>query len=240
MVEKTVLHNLPSGMVLDRSSLVVLGSTDIQKWVDVIRAAGDKDLLVVPSAEHFFKPNVLIEMIGQKNPRFKLVNEGLGGFFTEPQIAALMGANHAIGHQAAIQHAGMDQHNGDEIVVNVGADPAPEGYVFAVPPQGWSVGGNMSLGPTKIKRKVKNPEGDGTLFFMHPNDFEKLWMAALKAWSGVDAPIQVKVMTGLGACIATIQDDRITLKGNYIRRYEIEQVAKYRGWAMPNAVVMAA
>lgn len=239
MVEKTVLHSLNSGMVLDRAIFVGLSTPDISQTILAIRAAGAKPLYVVDSADILFTPAALVGLINANNPMASVVNEALGGFFTDQQIEALAGhiAPQAVHVQQ--QQNNHQEQNGD-VIVNLAKQPAV-GYIYAVVPQGWSVGNNMSLGATKIKRKVKNNDGDGTMFFMSPAEFERLWLFASQAWVGYpNAPLQAKFMTGVGSCIATIQDDRIALKGNYIRRYELEQVAKYRGWVMPAAAKQAA
>lgn len=241
MVEKTVLHSLNAGMVLDRTIFVGLSAPDLSQTIQSIRAAGAKPLYVVDSADTLFGKASLISLIHTNSPLAGVVNEALGGFFTEAQLEALTQAQAIkplVANQEAIgQHE--EQGNGD-VIVNLAKAPAA-GYIFAVVPQGWSISNNMSLGATKIKRKVKNTDGDGTMFFMSPAEFERLWLFASKAWSGhPDAPLQAKFQTGVGPCMAKVQDDRIALKGNYIRRYEIEQVAKYRGWAMPAAAKQAA
>lgn len=227
MAEKTVLHQLNAGMVLDRAQFVELPVDQMASVIGTIRAAPDKTLCVVNGAEDFFTPNNLITLIGAKDAvHYNIVNEALGGFFTPAQLAVLT-------QQEAIKPKAV----ADGLVVNLGNGPQKHigPYQFAIVPNGWSVSNNMSLGPTKIKRKVKNAEGDGALFFMAPGSFEKMWEWASKAWLGLEVPNTMKVSTGVGVKQATIQDDRISLGGNYIRRYEIEQVAKYRGWAMPQA-----
>ncbi len=236
MVAKTVLHDLNSGMVLDRSVLVELPSTDMSQIIASIRAAGHKPLHVVDGAEAFFTPGTLVSLIAAKDKRYTVVNEALGGFFTDGQIAALINPPGVkfgeFGEPAVIKPAAAAQ---GDLIIDLGAQQQAAGpYVFAQVPTGWSMSANMSLGPTRIKRKIKNSDGDGTLFFMSPQDFEKLWMFASKAWCGVEgAPLQASFNTGQGKLKATVQDDRISLGGNYVRRYEIEQVAKYRGWELP-------
>lgn len=229
MVEKTVLHDLNSGMVLDRSVLVTLPTTDLSQVIASIRAAGAKPLYVVDGAETFFHPTTLVALIAQKDKRYTVCNEALGGFFTDHQIQALL-ANHPVEQPAVIKPAAV----AGDLIVNLGEQQQPAGpYVYSQVPAGWSVGANISLGPTKIKRKMKNSDGDGVLFAMSPQDYEKLWVFASKAWAGLDVPLTGTFKTYSGNLKATVQDDRVSLGGNYVRRYELEQVAKYRGWAMP-------
>lgn len=232
MIPKQAVHHLNAGIVVDRSVLITLPTEELSQAIAGIRAAGAKSLCVVDGAEQFFTPTSLLHLMSTQNKRYAMVNEALGGFFTENQIELLMNAHAKVIAPVAVIEDG-------ELIVNMGAvAEAPKavvgGYTFVEPPAGWSISGNMSLGPTRIKRKTKNADGDGTLFWMSPTDLEKLWILASNAWAGIEgAPLQAKFNTGQGALKATIQDDRIALGGNYIRRYEIEQIAKYRNWAVP-------
>ena len=215
MADKTILHQFNSGMVLDRSLFIACPSVDMAQIIHNIRAAGHEPIYVVDGAESFFTMGSLLELIAAKDKRYAVVNEALGGFFTEAQIDVLMANNNKI-----IQ----------PVVAPVDEQPDQ----FSPVPAGWSIGQNMSLGLTKIKRKVKNSDGDGTVFWMSPESFKELWLFAANVWSGcVNAPLMGKFTTGIGVKKATVGPDNIIIGGNYIRRYEIEQVAKYRGWAIP-------
>lgn len=232
MNDKTVVHNLNSGLVLDRSVLVTLSSENISHTIAGIRAANGKQLYVIDGAEDFFKPTTLVALLGQKDKRALVCNEGLGGFFTNEQITALTAQPQAVMDEAVIKPAAVV----DPLIVNLGAPAAAGPYLFAQVPEGWSIPTNFSLGATKIRRKCKNTDGDGTMFAMSPGDFEKLWVFSSEAWAGIEgAPLQASFSTYQGKLKATVQDDRIVLGGNYIRRYEIEQIAKYRNWAIPQA-----
>lgn len=235
MVDKTVLHTLKSGLVLDRAIFASLPATDMAYIINNIRAATGKPLYVVDGAETFFTPATLVLLMGQKDSRYELVNEALGGFFTEAQIAALTN-NHAVAGMQKAFDVIKPEAAKDPLIVNLGGEQAPVVYGFSPVPPGWSISSHMSLGHTKIKRKLKNAEGDGTMFAMTPEDYEKLWLLASKAWAGIPgAPVTAKFNTIMGVKLAAVADDRISLGGNYIRRYEIEQVAKYRNWAIPLA-----
>lgn len=240
MPNKTVLHNLASGMVLDRSMLILAPIADIESSIATIRAANGKPLYLIDGAENFFTPQKLISLIAEKDKRSIVVNEGLDHFFTDKQMAAL--ANQYVPQNVAVIKPG-GAADGD-LVVDLGQHqqhaPLADGnhnagqYIYADVPDGWNINTHMSLGPTKIKRKIKNSDGDGVMFYMSPGDYEKLWTMARNAWAQVeDAPLVATFMTSMGKLKATIQDDRISLGGNYVRRYEIEQVAKHRNWLLP-------
>jgi len=233
-----VLYTLASGLVLDNSVLGELTVDETTQTIQTIRAAGDKPLIVIDGADAFFTQAKLVDFIAHKDAKALLVNEQID-LFNIDQMNLLLG-NHP-DHQP-LPAQGGDGGGEGEVIVGLGK-PAPiaanGGYTYAMVPAGWSVGTHMSLGPTKIKRKLKNADGDGIMFYMGPTDFEKLWLYASKAWSGEDCP-PIYFNTGMGKKLAHIQDDRISIGGNYIRRFEIEQVAKYRGWQLPAGVKVAA
>jgi hypothetical protein len=220
------VHKLASSVVLDNGVFQGLTNGGKTEVIDIIRGLDlHKPLYVIDDAKEFFSVANLVNLIAIHDKSYLIVNEGLGGFFTQAQIDALTG-------QKVIQPAAIkDDQQQQQYQAPLAA---AKGYTFAPVPEGWSVNAYMSLGPTKIKRKMKNPEGDGTLFFMSPKDFEKLWFFASSVWSGQFPPNETaKFNTGVGVKKALVVDDLIDIGGNFIRRYEIEQVAKYRGWAMP-------
>lgn len=235
---KTALHNLNAGMVLDHSVMIGLSAVDLSKCISLIRMHDKKSLFVVDNADIFFTPASLVSLMTNKDGRYVVVNEALGGFFTQQQVEALTGANKVAGAIEGLAVFDQEQeHDDNDVIVNLGVKP----YEFAAVPAGWSVGTHMSLGATKIKRKIKTPQGDGTMFFMSPKDFEKLWLWASQAWAGIiKGEVPVKFQTGLGVKSAMAEPNKIVMGGNIIYRYEIEQVAKYRGWAVPDAVKVAA
>lgn len=231
---KIALYALASGLVLDRSALIEQPANEFQNTLTTVRQTPpNKLLVVVDDAEAFFNPKTLVAMLNHGDNRAQLINEHIS-FFTEAQMQELMKQNAAQGKQPA----------GDgNLIVDLGAgagakpaDPAIMGYKYADVPEGWSVHSHMSLGATKVRRKIKSKEGDGTMFAVKPDNYQKLWNFAAAAWAGIPAaPAKMMIDTYQGKMSATVQDDRIAIGGNYIRRYEIEQVAKYRGWAIPKA-----
>ena len=231
MADKVALHALKSGLVLDRGVLIEQSVSELTATIATLRAAeGNTPLFVISDAESFFTPNTLIDCVAHQDAQALIINEKIG-FFTQEQLNALMGVEGNTGEQIA-PHAVHE-----EGVVALGqpaANKPIQGYTYAPVPAGWTIANNMSLGPTKIRRKVKSAEGDGTAFFMSPAAYEKLWNFAALVWVGVDgAPTKAMFATGMGQKQAIVEPTRISIGGNYIQRYELEQVAKYRGWGLP-------
>lgn len=219
MPKQTSLYDLGTGFVLDRSVFANLGNNQMSEIITALRAGNGKPFTVVDSADQFFNVDNLIVLVAKKDPGARLVNQQVK-FFTEKQLDTMFGAN----------NPGVVVVDDD--VIHVGANA---GYKFAEVPAGWSISNNVSLGPTKIKRKIKNSDGDGVLFYMHPTDVQALWTYASAIWSGAQDNIGKVFNTGQGKKQVTVMPDRISLGGNHIRRYEIEQIAKYRGWGLAQA-----
>ncbi len=242
MAQKQILTILNSGMVLDRGVFIGLPAQNMLQIIHNIRAEGKRPLCIVDNVNEFFTPQSLLALIAAKDKSYLLVNEALGDFFTDKQIQALTGGEFGGGDPFGGQGENLNipaQANPmieKEMIVDLDKilQPVNPGYDFAKVPEGWSVDTHMSLGPTKIRRKMKNSDGDGTLFFMEPGEFKSLWIFASKVWAGIPgAPLKADFNTGLGYKATVISPNSIDIGGNFIRRYELEQVALHRGWAVP-------
>ena len=125
------------------------------------------------------------------------------------------------------------------MVVKVGG--GANNYPFAPVPEGWSIGANMSLGPTKIKRKKVTPQGDSKDFYLSPDAYRDLWRAASEFWAPVPGfKTSIKLKTENGDRTFNFKPHYVAFGFIVIYRHELEQVAKYRGWEFPVAVKLAA
>lgn len=244
MAEKQTIYALPSGTVVCRTSLNALLLDQLSDRLSQLVADQPKALMVVANAEIFFTADNLITMIANKDGRYRLVNEKIK-FFTEDQIKALMGANGEVVKAADFQ--GLNDAPEVPVVpddggVVVGKKPAAvNGYHFVQVPAGWSISGDCSLGATKIKRKRNNGDGDTTNSWVSTKDYPKLWAFASSVWAGYKAiGSTISVTTGAGLVTAKVYANYVLIGGNIVRRYEMEQIAKYRGWAFPEMAVKAA
>jgi hypothetical protein len=235
MAEKIHTHMLPSATVIDRSMFVQLNA---DKMAEAIAKVAGGNLLVVDDASAFFTTDNLIQLIAKKDPKSALVNEKVAAF-TNDQLKMLLGVQNAPG--AAAAPAAMIADDGGVVVGKANAG----GYNFAPVPANWSVAANMSLGPNKIKRKVKNMNGDGTQFFVATESYKALCEAAINYWAGIDNKDSIVIQCGgqnEGPVnrTATFGKDYVSCGFNKLRRYELEQVAKYRGWFPANLLQQAA
>jgi len=233
---KNILHVLQQGVVLDRSQFVALNSAGIAGTITAITKEG-KPLLVVDDAKTFFTVASLIDLVKAKDGRYNLVAEYLGANVQVAEVGlqkvADMAQAHGIDDAAVIGAM-------DDLVVKKQVAPGMDAYPFAEVPDGFSIGADWSLGQTKIKRKRTNPQGDGTQFYLAPAGFLAMTEAALKYWSDEGpAPASILIETSNGLRRAYFKPDRVDIYGNIIRRYEVEQIAKYRAWAFPGAKVAA-
>lgn len=221
MAAKVSMHTLQAGVVLSRSSFVNETSDQMAETITAITKLG-RPLLVVDDAAKFFTMGTLIEMAKANDPRLPIIAE-----YFEQQGLIAPGNNQP-------PAAGIEHEEDGVVVRKVNADHGA-GYQFAATPAGWSVGTDISLGPTKIKRKRKNSTGEGTQVYISTDSFSRMAIAALKYWAKVPGWAgSVSVSTHDGQRrTAYFNSDRITIDGIAWRRYEVEQIAKYRGWEFP-------
>lgn len=213
-IEKQALHVLKSGMVLDRSVLIGRSADEIGNVIAVIRNGVGNRLRVVDNADQFFTAEKLMELIRAKDKDYVLVAENADIEITADHVNAIWKA--------------------DAIAATITKQMTPK-YAFEEVPEGWSIGADISLGPTIVRRKRPNSNSDGTSYQISPKRLETLWGVASKRWAGVPGA------TDNGGAIesqgarrnALIGVDRIIIGCQIIRRYEIEQIAKHRGWAFP-------
>jgi hypothetical protein len=211
------LLTLKSGVVLDRGVFKNANADAMADTITAITNAG-KPLLVIEDAKTFFTIPNLIKMVKDNDPRHALIAE------------ALNANGQFIG---GVQAKPPEEEPGVVVKKNFG-------YTFAEVPQGFSIGANMSLGPTKIKRKIKSALGDGTTFYMTPAEYQRVFASASKFWANVPGAAQsILCQSSDGQKTAYFSVDMVTIGGNILRRYEMEQVAKYRGWAFPGYALAA-
>lgn len=221
MAQKLALHIMPSGCVIDRSAVLTLDSNNMGVFLTELLANAPKGVLVVDNADVFFTADNLITMIANKDGRYRLVNERIK-FFTDDQIKALIGP----------QQAPAAQPEPDGGVVVKKAEP---GYQWAEVPEGWTIGKNISLGATKIKRKIANHFGDSPNFYLSPANFQMVANAAMLYWSNSPgAAPSIVVKTDVGNRTGAFGPSIVAFGFTMLRRWEVEQIAKYRGWVPAN------
>jgi hypothetical protein len=214
---KLALHVLASGLVLDRA--VFTGQTASEMFITIGTIAArerSKRFMVIDSATTFFTSENLLNLIKKNDADYVLVAEQAGVVVTDEQVAAIQIAESA---QAAIALAMKPKWN------------------FAEVPAGWSFAEDVSFGATTVKRKRQNPNGDGVDYRMTPSQCERIWKTASKRWAKIPnaSPAipaqhwdnQNHYKSG------TVSADHIQIGCQYIRRYELEQIASHKGWAFP-------
>lgn len=218
MADKKALHVLASGMVLDRSVLVGLDAANIGVMIAAIRLADQaRPLTVITSADDFFTSDNLINMIKAKDKAYLLIAEHTGLVITNDDVAALWAADATV---AKIRGAMMPK------------------WVFMNVPEGWTIADDLSLGDTRIRRKRPNKMGDSVAYYTSPEQMKKLWDYASKVWAGQKPGDNIEVAAN-GAQYrrkASVSLNVVTLGCQVIQRFELEQLAKHRGWAFPPIV----
>jgi len=229
MIPKNVLFALASASVLNRNTLIDLTADGIAEVFSEINKH-NQPLLVVQNTDGFFTPQNLVNLLKEHDPRSSLVAEQLGlkDFLVAPAQVAVMKEQAA----APVQQKVADDGG---LIVKKGVPIKANGYAFGEVPDGWSVGNNMSLGQTKIRRKV-NGKTSIKGFCTSPEVFQEIWNKASKFWAGHG--VQTFYIDNRRT---RCTNSEVNFDGSLIRRYELEQVALYRGWDFPApAGVMAA
>lgn len=217
MADKKALTILLAGMVLDRALFIGLGADEMSNVIGTIRSSPGKMLKVVPNADEFFTARTMISLIKAADKSYALIAENAQIVLSPANVAAIQMAEDTI---AAIQKSMVPK------------------YEFANVPAGWTIATDLSLGKTTIKRKRTNSNGDGMNYSLSPLQTEKLWGICSKKWAKLaGAPVSgtVNVNGGYGTRSISVSAEQVTVGCQTIRRYELEQLAKYRGWAFPQA-----
>lgn len=217
MAGKTTLHVLTSGMALDRAALLSLDIGAMNAVIAEIRAHPQLPVVVITSADDFFTADNAIAMIRQKDKGYKLIAEHAKIEITNDDVAALWAA--------------------DATVAKIKAAMVPK-WTFQQVPEGWTIKDDLSLGDTRIRRKRKNAQGHGVDYYFTPEQAQKLWTFAAKRWAtqnphlGADSH-EVSANGGQYKRKVSVSSQQLTIGCQSIMRYELEQLAKYRGWPFP-------
>lgn len=216
MADKKILHVLKSGMVLDRSIMIGRSADEIGSAIAVIRAEDHRRLRVVDNADQFFTAEKLMELIRAKDKDYLMVAENAGIDITAEHVDAIWKA---------------------DAIANAIKMKMPPKYTFAEVPAGWSIADDISLGPTIVRRKRINPQGNSGTYTISPKRLETLWGLASRRWAKLaGATDNGGIVESQGVRrTATIGPNCIVIGCQTIQRYEIEQIAKHRGWAFPAA-----
>lgn len=214
MADKAAIHNLQSGFVVDRSVLVGMTGEEIRDIFSTARVNPNKRLVVIDNASTFFTAENLLKNIKSKNNDYMMIAEKAGVALSEEKIKALLLA--------------------EKVQEDIIALMKPK-YVFAEVPAGWSFAADISFGPTQVRRKRPNGQGGGANnYYVSPGQLEKLWLIASKRWASGKAPAEnPEVRAGDYKRRAVINETNIQLGCQIVQRYELEQVAKHKGWAFP-------
>jgi hypothetical protein len=241
---KYLLFTLPTASVLSRKDFIKLNNDEMTGILADIAQAG-KPLMIVDDAEKFFTMKTLRQFIQDyADSHFStIVVDGLLYLMAgEPQQNGINDADAGdVIQPVKLPLVGVAQGEAEEGVV-VKKQQDFGGYPFLKPPEGFSVNANMSLGATRIRRKIESAEGDSIEFYLSPVQYELLWLAASKYWAKIpEAPSKMQIgPIGKENLVAIFYDQMVHVNKCILRRYEMEQVAKHKGWKFPGQPVKVA
>lgn len=214
MATKQALFVLASGLVLARDIFVTQGPPEMAETMGAIRLSG-KPLKIVDNAASFFNADNLLKLIKKGDKDYNLVAEQAGVTLYAADVAAIQRA--------------------EVVAAEIAKKMIPD-YPFADVPEGWSFAADVSYGDTKVRRKRANSQGDVNTHYLSPAMMEKMWQVASKKWADPSyiCP-STEVRNADYRRLISVTVSQITVGCQTIRRYELEQIAKHKGWAFPAA-----
>ena len=233
VVDKAVIHKLTADQLGDVISQII---------------NSHKAYLVIGDRKGFFNPSTYVNFLKEGDPRANLIGEYLKiPAHIPPQKAVVEVAQPppvaAPPIPAPAPAPVVNEHG--ELIVKKALPPNAEHYPFAPVPADWSISKNISLGATKIRRKIAY-DGQETDLWLSPDDMKSLWIAASRFWCDMgNAPpaihIKTSLQVGMTGAYFWPTDIRFPQNGDHrIQRFEIEQIARYRGWEFPDLAAIAA
>lgn len=206
----TVLTVLNSGVVVDQSKLAGLGPEEMSTVMDTAYSFG-KNVKFVPNAALFFTPKNLMAMLKEDNQDWVLVADRFNVEISTSELDSIRLAQSIV---TRIRKAAE------------GIKPA---YPFANVPAGWTVGANIKVVGSSVKRV-----GHDNSYSIGLMTLQRLWKRVSPYWAGHVAHIEgVPVTAGGYGRTAVTNKNGVDVGCQNIRRYELEQFAVSQGWDFP-------
>ena len=207
------INELNSGIVVDRNGLNKLKTADMAATLAETYAKG-KQVVLVDNVKQFFGNTNLFKALEGNTDGLELILEKRGIELTDDQKALVVNFNNLKGY---IQ---------DQIAA---LTPPPPPYPFADVPDGWSVETHIKFQVKQIKRAQGNTD-----YSVGYKTLEKIWTHAAAYWAGLSKDRRLNgVQAGGYWRDVHVNDTYIEVGCQRVQRYELEQVAVARGWALP-------
>lgn len=203
--------DLPSGIVVQRSTISHMVGTDMTETINNLIASG-KTVRVVESASEFFNDASF----------FAAVDAG--------DVASLQ----LIAEQRKISLSDTELANIGMFVafkatLKARLDAARPPYEFAELPTDWKFDQNIRITAKGVYRAGNSD------YKIALATLERIWKQASRVWAKLDNAKNISDIRAAGYNrTGMVRDDRIEIGCQSIYRYELEQLAVQQGWEIPS------
>lgn len=205
---KIALHVLNAGLVLDRSVFVGQTVAEMQATLYQLRNTLKKGFTVIENANSFFTAANMLALIKADDNAYKLIAEKAGVTLRDDVVQSIKSAEIAI---KAIN---------DSMVA-----PLPP-YPFSAVPADFDVTKKFEL--CNNGQSFRRVGGGATKLSLLQG--ELIWRYLSASWAVGRVP-EAKYFRDNR--VSKHMDDQYRVGCQYVQRYEVEQIAVWRGWKFP-------
>ena len=208
--------DLPSGIVVQRSTITHMAGTDMSETINRLIASG-KTVRVVESASDFFSDtNFFAAVDAGDTASLQLIAEQRKVSLTDDDLENIR------------------QFVAFKSVLKQMLDAARPPYQFAELPAGWVFDQRIRITAKGVYRAGNSD------YKISLATLERIWKQASRVWAHLDNKKNIGDIRAAGYNRSgTVYDNRVDIGCQTIHRYELEQLAVQQGWPMPEKVEAA-
>lgn len=205
--------DLPSGIVVQRSTISHMVGTDMTETINSLIASGKTVRVVESTSEFFNDANFFAAVDAGDVASLQLIAEQRKIFLNDNDLDNIR------------------QFVAFKSVLKQMLDAARPPYEFAELPADWKFDQNIRITAKGVYR-AGNSDYKISLSML-----ERIWKQASRVWANMDNNKNVGEIRAAGySRTGMICDDRIDIGCQTIYRYELEQLAVQQGWPLPEKV----
>ena len=202
--------DLPSGIVVQRSTISYMVGTDMTETINGLIASGKTVRVVESTSEFFNDANFLAAVDAGDIAALQLISEQRGIQLSDAELAN-------IGAFVAFK-----------AVLKERLDAMRPPYQFADLPTDWKFDQNIRITAKGVYRAGNSD------YKISLATLERIWKKASRFWASLDNNKNVGEIHAAGySRTGTIHNNRIEIGCQSIHRYELEQLAVQQGWPLP-------
>lgn len=208
--------NLPSGIVVQRSTISHMVGTDMTETINRLIASGKTVRVVESTSEFFNDANFFAAVDAGDVASLQLIAEQRKIFLTDDDLDNIR------------------QFVAFKSVLKQMLDAARPPYEFAELPADWKFDQNIRITAKGVYRAGNSD------YKISLATLERIWKQASRVWAKLDNNKNVGEIRAAGYNrTGMVRDNRIEIGCQTIYRYELEQLAVQQGWPLPEKVEAA-